>query len=47
MSEWGLSENNRRAKYYEITRRGRRHLTEESSKWRRYARAVSAVLDAG
>lgn len=44
-SEWGLSENNRRAKYYEITRKGRRHLTEESSTWRRYARAVSAVLE--
>jgi transcriptional regulator len=45
ISEWGLSENNRRAKYYEITRKGRRHLTEESSTWQRYARAVSAVLE--
>jgi len=44
-SEWGLSENNRRAKYYEITRVGRKHLTEQSSTWRRYARAVSAVLE--
>jgi transcriptional regulator len=44
-SEWGLSDNNRRAKYYEITRKGRQHLTEESSVWRRYARAVSAVLE--
>jgi PadR family transcriptional regulator PadR len=44
-SEWGLSDNNRRAKYYEITRKGRRHLTEESSTWQRCARAVSAVLE--
>lgn len=44
-SEWGLSEKNRRAKYYEITRKGRRRLTEESSTWQRYARAVFAVLE--
>lgn len=44
-SEWGVSDNNRRAKYYEITRDGRRYLAEETSTWRRYARAVSAVLD--
>lgn len=45
-SDWGVSDNNRRAKYYEITRKGRRHLAEESSMWRRYASAVSAVLEA-
>jgi transcriptional regulator len=44
-SDWGVSDNNRRAKYYEITRKGRRHLVEESSMWHRYANAVSAVLD--
>jgi PadR family transcriptional regulator, regulatory protein PadR len=44
-SEWGLSDNNRRAKYYEITRKGRRHLTAEVSTWQRYARAVSSVLE--
>lgn len=44
-SEWGLSENNRRAKYYEITRKGRRYLAEETSTWQRYARAVSSVLE--
>ena len=43
-SEWGLSDNNRRAKYYEITAAGRRCLAEETSRWRRYSRAVSAVL---
>jgi PadR family transcriptional regulator PadR len=47
VSEWGLSENNRRAKYYEITRKGRRHLARESSTWQRYAHAVSAVLESG
>jgi PadR family transcriptional regulator, regulatory protein PadR len=46
VSEWGVSDNNRRAKYYEITREGRRRLAEQSSTWRRYARAVSAVLEA-
>ena len=46
-SEWGVSENNRRAKFYEITREGRRFLAEETSTWRRYARAVSAVLEKG
>jgi transcriptional regulator len=45
-SEWGLSDNNRRAKYYDITRKGRVWLTEESSTWQRYARAVFSVLDA-
>ena len=44
-AEWGLSDNNRRAKYYEITRKGRKWLTEESSTWQRYARAVFSVLD--
>ena len=45
VSEWGASDNNRRAKYYEITRKGRLWLAEESSTWQRYARAVSSVLD--
>jgi transcriptional regulator len=44
-SEWGLSDNNRRAKFYEITRSGRRRLAKDSSAWQRYARAVFAVLD--
>jgi PadR family transcriptional regulator len=46
-SDWGLSENNRRAKFYEITRAGRRRLVKDSSTWHRYARAVFAVLDTG
>lgn len=45
-SEWGLSDNNRRAKYYRLTRSGRAQLRSEASVWRRYAGAVAAVLDA-
>jgi transcriptional regulator len=44
-SDWGLSDNNRRAKFYEITREGRRHLVDEAATWRRYAAAVFRVLD--
>ena len=45
-SEWGLSENNRRAKYYQLTRQGRQQLRVKSSSWARYAGAVSKVLSA-
>jgi transcriptional regulator len=44
-AQWGLSENNRRAKYYEITEEGRRMLGAESATWREYAAAVFKVLD--
>ena len=44
-SEWGLSENNRRARYYSLTPTGRRQLKAEESAWRRYAAAVFKVLD--
>ena len=44
-SEWGLSENNRRAKYYQLTPAGRTQLREESSVWRAYAAAVFKVLE--
>ncbi|HEX7122813.1 MAG TPA: PadR family transcriptional regulator [Gemmatimonadaceae bacterium] len=43
-STWGLSENNRRARYYTITREGRAHLRAEASTWLRYAAAVTRVL---
>ncbi len=43
-SEWGLSENNRKAKYYQLTARGRTQLRAESAKWERYAEAVFKVL---
>ena len=45
-SEWGLSANNRRAKYYSLTVKGRNLLKAESATWRRYAAAVFRVLEA-
>jgi PadR family transcriptional regulator len=45
-SEWGLSENNRRARYYQITSSGRAQLRAEASAWQRYAAAVTQVLQA-
>jgi transcriptional regulator len=45
-SEWGLSENNRRAKYYRLTRDGRRQLKVDSARWTRYAEAVFKILKA-
>ena len=44
-AEWGLSENNRRAKFYRLTDAGRRQLQEELSSWQEYVQAVSKVLD--
>jgi len=43
-SEWGLSENNRRARFYTITAAGRAHLRAEGAVWLRYAAAVTRVL---
>ena len=43
-SGWGRSDNNRRAKFYEITRDGRYRLADEAATWRRYAAAVFRVL---
>lgn len=43
-SEWGLSENNRRARYYTITSAGRAHLRSEAALWMKYAGAVTQVL---
>ncbi|HYK42171.1 MAG TPA: PadR family transcriptional regulator [Thermoanaerobaculia bacterium] len=43
-AEWGVSENNRRAKFYELTRAGRRQLTEETESWERFSAAVARVL---
>ncbi len=44
-SEWGLSENNRRARYYELTRKGRAQLETEADEFVRFARAVFRALD--
>jgi len=43
-ADWGASENNRRARFYQLTSKGRRRLRTETSTWRRYAAAVSDVL---
>ena len=45
-SEWGLSENNRKAKYYQLTTRGRAQLRAETTRWTTYAEAVFMVLGA-
>ena len=45
-SEWGVSENNRRAKYYRITPAGRRAMGAELASWRRFVGAMELVLDA-
>ena len=45
-SQWGVSENNRRAKFYRLTAGGRRHLQAETSNWTRYVEAVRKVLHA-
>ena len=45
-AEWGVSENNRRAKYYELTTAGRKQLKQKAAYWSQYARAVSRVLEA-
>jgi transcriptional regulator len=44
-AHWGVSENNRRAKYYALTAVGRKYLAEESSNWRRLSGAVSRVIE--
>jgi PadR family transcriptional regulator PadR len=44
--EWGLSDNNRKAKYYHLTKEGRRHLRAETKTWEAYAVAVGKILDA-
>jgi transcriptional regulator len=44
-SEWGISDNNRRAKYYSLTARGRNLLRTETATWKRYVVAVSGILE--
>jgi transcriptional regulator len=45
-AKWGVSENNRRAKFYRLTAAGRRHYAAESTNWLRFANAVGQVLEA-
>ena len=44
-SEWGASDNNRRAKYYRLTNEGHRQLEVEMAKWERLSAAVSQILE--
>jgi PadR family transcriptional regulator, regulatory protein PadR len=43
-ARWGVTENNQRAKYYQLTTDGRKKLTAETSRWIRFSQAVSCVL---
>jgi PadR family transcriptional regulator, regulatory protein PadR len=45
-SDWGTSENNRRAKYYRLTRAGRRRLEAEAGEWKRLSLAITRVMEA-
>jgi PadR family transcriptional regulator, regulatory protein PadR len=45
-SEWGTSDNNRRARFYKLTRRGRLQLADEASRWQHLTAAVAKVLQA-
>src|ERR1700753_1148319 len=44
-AKWGTSDNNRRAKYYELTRAGKKQLEQEEASWRRMIAAVAQVLE--
>jgi PadR family transcriptional regulator PadR len=41
---WGASENNRRARFYSLTAKGRKHVRQEADAWHRYARAIGEIL---
>lgn len=43
-AEWGISENNRKARFYELTAAGRKQLAREAGQWRRFAEAVGRIL---
>jgi PadR family transcriptional regulator PadR len=46
-AEWGASDNNRRAKYYSLTAKGRRQLRDEVATWKHYVATVTSVLEPG
>jgi transcriptional regulator len=46
-SDWGVSDNNRRARFYRLTQAGRQKLAQETGKWEQIVRAVKGVLEAG
>lgn len=45
-AKWGVSDNNRKARFYSLTEKGREQLTEKTSEWLRLTRAVGMILDA-
>jgi transcriptional regulator len=46
-AKWGVSDNNRRARFYELTTTGRKQLAAEREAWERFAAALGLILDAG
>ena len=46
-AKWGVSENNRKARFYSLTAKGRAELLEKTSQWKRLTRAMDLILDAG
>ena len=46
-AKWGVSENNRKARYYSLTAKGRAQLNEKTSEWRRLTRAMDLILEPG
>lgn len=46
VAEWGVTENNQRARYYDVTRAGRAHLAAGTAQWVRYAATVTEILTA-
>ena len=44
-AEWGVSSNNRKARFYTLTAKGRKHLTQEMGRWRKLATAMARILD--
>lgn len=46
-AKWGVSENNRRARFYSLTAKGRRQLTDKTNEWQRLTRAMGLILNGG
>jgi DNA-binding PadR family transcriptional regulator len=46
-AKWGVSDNNRKARFYSLTPKGREQLVEKTSEWRRLTRAMGLILDSG
>jgi PadR family transcriptional regulator, regulatory protein PadR len=46
-AKWGVSENNRKARFYSLTPKGREHLVQKTGEWRRLTRAMGLILDSG